>query len=85
MVAGEGPAKEPKRRWKMKEMVGGFGGEETGGGGFLIVERRGEERKEKRTGERRIGNWDLSCRFRGEGAIGEEVRDSVIGLANDVR
>lgn len=24
MAAGEGPAKEPKRRWKMNEMVGGL-------------------------------------------------------------
>jgi hypothetical protein len=38
MVAGEGPAKEPKRRWKMKEMVGGVVYEkETGDGGFFFL------------------------------------------------
>lgn len=31
MAAGFGPAKEPKRRVKMDEMVGGLGGKRGGG------------------------------------------------------
>jgi hypothetical protein len=36
MAAGEGPAKEPKRRLKMKEMVGEFKKGRNLGNGFFI-------------------------------------------------
>lgn len=36
MAAGEGAAKEPKRRWKMNEMVGDWGALGPDGGVYVL-------------------------------------------------
>ena len=76
MAAGVGPAKEPKRRLKMKEMVGGVvGAKETRGSGFFFLYR--EE-------ARRIGNcWIRDRSGRIPGWTGR-LRD-LVNRADDVR
>lgn len=74
MAAGVGPAKEPKRRLKMKEMVGEFGGEKPGEW-FLYITKRW----------RKIGNWFVEGREVIDRESEGRLRDSVIGAAYDVR